>query len=405
MLNEHTQKNGYTEVMPPLFANAESLRGTGNLPKFRDQLYYMPEDELFAIPTAEVPITNIYRDEVLKIEDLPIKKFNIKLDKIEFDEYYTQYSCIQREINAYLEYEPDTFKGKTILLPCDDPEWSNYTKFFAQNFETLGLKKLISTSYARDSKIKKYNEDYHQITLFELNSPVYDESKSDSHGKIFILERDENNSGKIDIDDLEWEYLEGDGDFRSDEVRKLREEADFIITNPPFSLIRDFISWLYEADKKFLIIGRETLITYKEVFPLIKDVKLWTGVTCNSADMVFEVPEGTEIAAKDKEKAARLGYVGNYTRLGNSCWFTNMDHGRRHQRMKLMSMADNLKYSKHKVLLEVGYQRFDNYDAINVNKVSEIPMDYKGAMGVPVTFLDKYNPEQFDIFDFCYSFL
>jgi len=322
-----------------------------------------------------------------------------KADRIEFDEYYTQYNYIQREINAYLEFDPNTFNGKTILLPCDDPEWSNYTKFFAQNFETLGLKKLISTSYAKDSKITKYNEAYHQITMFELESPNYDELKSDSHGKIFLLERDANDYDKIDINDLEWEYLEGDGDFRSDEVMKLREEADFIITNPPFSLIRDFISWLYEADKKFLIIGRETLITYKEVFPLIKDVKLWTGVTCNSADMVFEVPEGTEIAAKDKEKAARLGYVGNYTRFGNSCWFTNMDHGRRHQCLELMNMADNLKYSKHKALLEDGYQKFDNYAAINVPFTDSIPEDYEDLMGVPISFIHKYNPDQFEIID------
>ena len=322
-----------------------------------------------------------------------------KADKIEFDEYYTQYEYIQREINAYLEYDPNNFKGKTILLPCDDPEYSNFTKFFAQNFETLGLKKLISTSYSRDSKNANYNEAYQQITIFERESPNYDESKSDSHGKIFILERNSNSSDKIDIDDLKWEYLEGDGDFRSDEVIKLRDDADFIITNPPFSLIRDFISWLYEVDKKFLIIGRETLITYKEIFPLIKDLKLWTGVTCNSTDMVFEVPEGTEIATKDKEKAAKLGYIGNYTRLGNSCWFTNMDHGRRHQRLELMTMAENLKYSKYKSITEDGYQKFDNYGAINVPYTNSIPKDYEELMGVPISFIHKYNPDQFEIID------
>lgn len=322
-----------------------------------------------------------------------------KADKIEFDEYYTQYNYIQNEINAYLEYNPDIFKGKTILLPCDDPESSNFTKFFAQNFETLGLKKLISTSYARNSKIKKYKDAYNQITIFELESPNYDKSKSDSHGKIFILERGMDSHDKIDINDLKWEYLEGDGDFRSDEVKKLRDESDFIITNPPFSLIRDFISWLYEVDKKFLIIGRETLITYKEVFPLIKNIKLWTGATSNSADMVFEVPKGTKIAAQDKEKAAKLGYVGNYTRLGNSCWFTNMDHGRRHQRLELMTMSDNLKFSKYKAVREDGYQKFDNYDAINVPYTNSIPKDYDGLMGVPISFIHKYNPDQFEIID------
>lgn len=322
-----------------------------------------------------------------------------KADKTEFDEYYTQYDYIQREINAFLEYNPNLFRGKTVLLPCDDPEWSNFTRFFAQNFEALGLKKLISTSYARDSKIEKYNNAYHQISLFELQSPNYDESISDTCGKIFTLERDADGSGAIDIDDLEWDYLDGDGDFRSDEVKRLRDEADFIITNPPFSLIRDFIAWLYEADKKFLIIGRETLITYKEVFPYIKAVKLWTGVTCNSADMVFEVPEGTEIANKDKEKAAKLGYVGNYTRLGNSCWFTNIDHGRRHQELEMMTYADNLKFSKHKVVREKGYEHFDNYDAINVPYTDAVPRDYEGLMGVPISFIHKYNPEQFEIID------
>jgi len=322
-----------------------------------------------------------------------------KADKVEFDEYYTQYDYIQREINAYLEYDPDVFRDKTILLPCDDPEWSNFTRFFAQNFENLGLRKLISTSFARDSKIAKYNDAYRQISLFELNSPLYDEDKTNTRGRIFILERDGNGSGKIDIEDIEWAYLEGDGDFRSDEVRKLRDEADFIITNPPFSLIREFISWVYEADKKFLIIGRETLVTYKEIFPLIKSIKLWTGATCNSADMVFEVPEGTDISIKDREKAAKMGYVGNYTRLGNSCWFTNMDHGRRHQWLDLMTMADNLRYSRHKGLKDLGYQKFDHYDAINVPFTDSIPSDYEGEMGVPISFIHKYNPEQFEIID------
>ena len=156
------------------------------------------------------------------------------------DEFYTKYTDIQKEVNAYLEYNPDVFRGKTVLLPCDDPEWSNFTKFFAQNFEKFGLKKLISTSYASASK----KVEYHQITLFEMNSPQYDEEKTDTHGKIFILEKDNDVSGRIDINDLEWSYLEGDGDFRSDEVKKLRDEADIIITNPPFSLFREFVTWI-----------------------------------------------------------------------------------------------------------------------------------------------------------------
>lgn len=171
------------------------------------------------------------------------------------DEFYTKYDDIQREVNAYLEYDPETFKDKVVLCPCDDPEWSNFTKFFAQNFETLGLKKLISTSYATDSKKKKYgydNTQYHQLTIFELESPQFDEKKTASRGKIFTLTRDINNSNNIDIDDLEWTYLEGDGDFRSPEVKKLRDEADIIVTNPPFLFLRNLYLGLLRQIKNFL---------------------------------------------------------------------------------------------------------------------------------------------------------
>lgn len=171
------------------------------------------------------------------------------------DEFYTLYEDIQKEVNAYLEYNPDVFRDKTILLPCDDPEWSNFTRFFAQNFENFGLKKLISTSFSASSKAKKYNtedvEQFHQITLFELNSENFDEEKSISKGKIFTLIRDKNNSGNIDIDDLEWHYLDGDGDFRSDEVKALRDEADIVITNPPFSLFKEFLAWIMEEKNNF----------------------------------------------------------------------------------------------------------------------------------------------------------
>ena len=322
-----------------------------------------------------------------------------RADKVEFDEYYTQYEYIQKEINAYIEYDPKIFKNKIVLLPCDDPEWSNFTRFFAQNFERLELKKLISTSYSIESKKIKYHQEYGQLSLFEKLSPKYDEKKSKTNGKIFILDRDKNNSGKIDIDDLEWSYLEEDGDFRSEEVKKLRDEADIIITNPPFSLFREFIKWIEDASKKFLVIGSQNAITYKEIFPFIKENKLWLGATCNSEDMVFEVPEGTEVSKKDKEKAEKLGYKGNYTRLGNSCWFTNLDHGRRHSKLQLMSMSDNLKYSKHKNVKKDGYQKFDNYNAINIPYTDSIPNDYKELMGVPISFLYKYNPEQFEIID------
>ena len=311
------------------------------------------------------------------------------------DEFYTQYHDIEKEITAYLEFNPNVFHGKTILLPCDDPEWSNFTKFFAQNFERFGLKKLISTSYAPDSK--NYKNGY-QPSLFETNDPQYDENKTVKNGKIFTLTHDKSGDGKIDVNDLVWHYLQGDGNFKSEEIKKLRDEADIIITNPPFSLFREFLAWIMESEKQFMIIGNINAITYKEVFPLIKGNKVWLGATGNGSDMVFAVPKGTEVDDKDRQKAARLGYVGDYTRLGNSCWFTNIDHGRRHQSLPLMSMEDNLKFSKHKELKgKDSYDHYDNYNAIEVPFTDAIPSDYDGAMGVPISFLDKYSPEQFEI--------
>ena len=311
------------------------------------------------------------------------------------DEFYTQYADIEKEITAYLEFNPKVFRGKTILLPCDDPEWSNFTKYFAQNFERLGLKKLISTSYAVESKTYK---GVYQPSLFEINDPQFDETKTVQNGKIFTLTYDKTGDRKVNVDDLEWHYLKGDGDFRSAEIKKLRDESDIIITNPPFSLFRDFLAWIVEADKQFVIIGNMNAITYKEVFPTIKDNKMWLGATGSGKDMVFAVPAGSEVAESDKQKAARLGYVGDYTRLGNSTWFTNLDHGRRHQPLPLMTMVDNLKYSRHKEIKgKKSYDVYDNYDAIEVPFTDSIPSDYDGVMGVPISFLDKYSPEQFEI--------
>ncbi len=312
-------------------------------------------------------------------------------DKAKNDEFYTQYSDIQKEMNAYIEYNPD----KTLLLPCDDPEWSNFTKFFAQNFEFFGLKKLISTSYAIESK--KFKTDW-QPTLFETENPLYNADKSRVKGKIFTLDHDTNTNGRIDINDLQWHYMESDGDFRSAEVTALRDETDIIITNPPFSLFREFLAWIIDGKKQFVIIGNQNAITYKEVFPLIKGNQIWIGATGNGSDMVFGVPEGAHVADSDRAKAARLGYVGNYTRLGNSCWFTNIEHGRRHQPLKLMSMADNLKFNK-KLKGQTKYDCYDHYDAIEVPYTELIPNDYDGVMGVPISFLDKYCPEQFEIID------
>ena len=309
------------------------------------------------------------------------------------DEFYTQYADIQKEINAYLEYNPNTFRDKTVLLPCDDPEWSNFTRFFAQNFERLGLKRLISTSYAVESK--KYKN--YEPTLFEMDSPIFDAEKTRINGKIFELNRDADGSGRIDIDDLEWHYLVGDGDFRSPEVCALRDQADIIITNPPFSLFREFVAWIVSSEKDMLIIGNINAITYREIFSLIRENRIWLGATGFMSDMVFGVPKGTEVDPKDKAKAQKLGYTGDYTRLGNSCWFTNLDHGRRHQPMQLMSMSDNKRFGKHKDIKEYGYLKYDNYDAIDIGYTDAIPSDYNDAMGVPITFLDKYCPEQFEI--------
>lgn len=306
------------------------------------------------------------------------------------DEFYTQYEDIQREVNAYLEYNPDVFRGKTVLLPCDDPEWSNFTRFFAQNFENFGLKKLISTSFAHESKNFK---GAYQLSLFEEEAPQFDESKTTTHGKIFTLTRDSNKSGVIDIDDLEWQYLEGDGDFRSDEVKALRDEADIIITNPPFSLFREFVAWIVEADKDFIIIGGMNAITYKEIFPLIMQNKVWLGNGFNAGNAYFRPASANVSGYANGVYDEKTGLV----KFRNCCWFTNLDHGRRHQPLQLMSMADNLKFSKHKEVKEQGYQRYDNYDAIEIPFTDAIPCDYEGVMGVPISFLPKYCPEQFEI--------
>ncbi|MDD6262526.1 MAG: adenine-specific methyltransferase EcoRI family protein [Clostridiales bacterium] len=310
------------------------------------------------------------------------------------DEFYTQYEDIQKEVNAYLEYNPNVFKGKTVLLPCDDPEWSNFTRFFAQNFENFGLKKLISTSFAANSKPADIP---YQLTIFETESPMYDVKKTRAKGKIFKLTRDKNKSGRIDINDLEWHYLKGDGDFRSDEIKALRDEADIIVTNPPFSLFREFLAWIMEAGKQFLIIGNMNAITYKEVFPLIKNNQMWLGESIHSGDREFRVPENYPLLAA----GSRVDEKGNkYIRVKGVRWFTNLEHGRRHQPLQLMTMADNIKFSKHKDIREHGYLHYDNYDAIEVPYTDAIPSDYVEDMGVPITYLDKHNPDEFEIVKF-----
>lgn len=305
------------------------------------------------------------------------------------DEFYTQYDDIQRELNCYYLYNKDFLRGKTVLLPCDDPEWSMFTEFFIQNFEIYGLKKLISTSYAVNSKKIKFG----QLTLFEKESPKFDEKITDYHGKIFTLTQEDYIHGAKYPNELQWDYLQGDGDFRSDEVKKLREEADVIITNPPFSLFREFLKWINPDEKKFLIIGNINCLTYKEVFPLIKENKIWLGNGMGRWISGFIVPEGYELYGTE----ARIDEKGKRIVATNQClWLTNLEHGKRHEPLKLMTMAQNLKYHPKMKFLD-EYQHYDNYDAIEVPATDAIPDDYTGVMGVPITFLDKYCPEQFEI--------
>lgn len=318
--------------------------------------------------------------------------------KVKNDEFYTQYSDIEKEMSAYLDFNPNVFRGKTILLPCDDPEWSNFTKYFAQNFDRFGLKELISTSYAMESKTYKSN---YQPTLFEKSNPQFDEIKTSLNGKIFTLTSDRTGDQRVNVDDLEWHYLQCDGDFRSEEVKKLRDKSDIIITNPPFSMFREFLAWIMEADKQFSIIGNMNAITYKEVFPLIKANKVWLGnnYKVNGGAMFYEIPE--DIANLDQVREIRTNEIGKkiyITRVQGVRWFTNLDHGRLHQPLPLMTMADNLKFSKHKQIKgKQYYDQYDNYDAIEVPYVDAIPSDYDGVMGVPISILDKYNPDQFEI--------
>ena len=310
------------------------------------------------------------------------------------DEFYTQYSDIEAEMNAYVEYNPDVFRDKTILLPCDDPEWSNFTKYFASNFERFGLKKLISTSYAKSAGSQ-------QLTMFEAESPLYDVDKHDTHGKLFSLTRDTDGSGRIDTDDIEFSgYLEGDGDFRSAEVCRLRDEADIIITNPPFSQFSDFLAWIITAKKKFIIMGNKNAISYKDVFPLIKDNKMWVGYTPLNGGRWMILPKGIDVVST---KAKDDGNGNMILNVAGVCWFSNIEHGKRHQDILLDTMEHNLKYNKKLIKrLEQDYgmstyPHYDNYDALEVPIVECIPSDYDGVMGVPRTFLGSYNPEQFEI--------
>ena len=314
------------------------------------------------------------------------------------DEFYTQWADIEREVQAYLEYDPDVFRGKTILCPCDDPYESNFFKYFALHFKEFKLKKLIATCYA-GSPIANV-----QLSLF----PEENEENRTTRAphKIEITKTpDLNKDGAVDLVDIELllasdrnhlTRLKGDGDFRSKEITKLRDEADIIITNPPFSLFREFLAWIVDADKQFLIIGNMNAITYKEVFPLIMENKMWLGATGFNEGMYFKVPGNFVYANTYKFDRERDGEKVN--RVPGVCWYTNLEHGRRHQPLSLMTMEKNLEFSKHKEIQgKKQYDKYDNYDAIEVPFTDAIPGDYEGVMGVPISFLDKYCPEQFEI--------
>jgi len=310
------------------------------------------------------------------------------------DEFYTQWTDIEREVQAYLDFDPDVFKGKTILCPCDDPYESNFFKYFALRFNAFGLKKLIATCYA-GSPIAN--------TELSLFADENEENKTTRkpHKIVITKTPDLNKDGSVDLVDIELllasdknhlTRLKGDGDFRSEEIKKLRDEADIIITNPPFSLFREFLAWIVEADKKFLVIGNMNAITYKEVFPLIKENRIWLGNGFNAGNAFFFTPSAENYGEGVYNPETGL------VKFRNCCWFTNLDHGRRHQPLTEMTMAKILECSRHKEIRgKVAFDKYDNYDAIEVPFTDAIPTDYDGVMGVPISFLDKYCPEQFEI--------
>jgi hypothetical protein len=319
------------------------------------------------------------------------------------DEFYTQYIDIQKEVEAYLEFDPETFRGKVVYCNCDDPFESNFFKYFAANFNKLGLKKLISTSYD-GSPIAG------QLTLFpEYNEGNGKRQKPKALAVIIDHVKDEDGDGAVNIDDvklflkrnkaariaLKGDDKYGGGDFRSAECVEFLKEADIVVTNPPFSRFREYVAQLVEHEMNFLIIGNMQAITYKEVFPLIKADRLWMGVTIHSGDREFRVPDHYPLDAagwRVDENGAK------YIRVKGVRWWTNLDHGRRHEKLPLMTMEDNLRFSKHKEIKgKAAYDRYDNFDAIEVPFTDAIPGDYDGVMGVPVSFLDKYNPDQFEI--------
>ena len=317
------------------------------------------------------------------------------------DEFYTQYSDIQKEIEAYLEYAPDTFKGKVVYCNCDDPFESNFFRYFVLNFKRLGLKRLITTSY-KPSPVANT-----QLELFGNDrtlKPVKGRPKITANKFIINEVGDVDGDGAFNLSDIaeqlkankhnEWSPLEEDGDFRSEECINLLKQSDIVVTNPPFSLFREYVQQLFDYEKKFLIIGNINCISYKEVFLKIKKNEIWLGNGMGRWISGFIVPKSYDLYGTE----ARINENGYRIVATNSClWLTNLDHGRRHQPLSLMTMADNKRFNKKISTIEDSYKKYDNYDAIEVPYTNAIPSDYNGVMGVPITFLDKYNPEQFEL--------
>lgn len=318
--------------------------------------------------------------------------------KAKNDEFYTQFSDIQKEVEAYLEYDPNTFKGKVVYCNCDDPFESNFFRYFVLNFKRLGLKRLITTSYKpspiANTQLGLFGDD---LTL----EPVKGRPKIVANKFIINEVGDVNRDGSFTLEDIslqlranknnEWSPFEENGDFRSKECIELLKQSDIVVTNPPFSLFREYIMQLFEHKKKFLIIGSMNSITYKEIFELIKNNKLWLGNGFNAGNAYFS----TSNARKDFASGVYDEKTG-LVKFRNCHWFTNLDHGRRHQPLRLMTIADNLKFNK-KMQSKTVYDHYDNYDAIDVPFTNAIPSDYEEIMGVPISFLDKYNPDQFEI--------
>ena len=298
--------------------------------------------------------------------------------KVKNDEFYTQYSDIHEELRRYREQ----FRNKVVFCNCDDPYESNFFKYFALSFNFLGLKKLIATCYV-GSPIANT-----ELSLFD-DEPPKNKTTRNPH-KIEIVEVPENPEGGFSLADVEYllrskknvlTRLRGDGDFRSQECIDLMKESDIVVTNPPFSLFREYVAQLIECEKKFLIIGSLNAITYKEIFKMIKEDKLWVGYGFRGGNAYFKVsPDNTDYAA------GVYDHETGTVKFRNVHWFTNLDTTKRHEELQL-----------YKTYNATQYPRYDNYDAIEVSKIAEIPVDYEGYMGVPITFLDKHNPEQFEI--------